>query len=101
MGARPEDYTAAAPANSYLHVDDYLGPEDLATHLLALHDNPDQYNQFFSWVGTGKMIDTKFLCRACALLHHPHPQPFHSDLEEWWDPLKSCNKISWSQKWSL
>jgi len=101
MGARPEDYTAAAPANSFLHVDDYLGPEDLATHLLALHDNPDQYNQFFSWVGTGKMIDTKFLCRACALLHHPHPQPFHSDLEEWWNPIKSCNKISWSQKWSL
>ena len=101
MGARPEDYTAVAPAHSYLHVDDYSGPEELATHLLALQDSPHLYNSYFRWVGTGRMLDTKFMCRACALLHHPNPPPFHSPLEEWWDPLHSCTKESWSQKWSL
>ena len=101
MGARPEDYAAVAPAHSFLHVDDYAGPEELAEHLLALQDSPEEYNAFFRWVGTGRMIDTKFLCRTCALLHHPHPPPFHSDLEEWWDPLKTCTKVSWSKKWGL
>ena len=101
MGARPEDYAAVAPAHSFLHVDDYAGPEELAEHLLALQDSPEEYNAFFRWVGTGRIIDTKFLCRTCALLHHPHPPPFHSDLEEWWDPLKTCTKVSWSKKWGL
>ena len=98
MGAMPSDYAALAPANSYLHVDDFTSPEDLAEHLLKLQDNPDTYNTYFRWVGTGRIIDTQFLCRTCALLHHPHPQPFHSDLAEWWDPLKTCTRESWSKK---
>lgn len=101
MGARREDYEAVAPAHSFIHVDDYSSPEELAVYLLSLQDNADAYNEHFRWVGTGRFTDTKFLCRACALLHHPHPPPFHSDLQDWWDPQQSCTKESWSGKWSF
>jgi len=101
MGARPEDYQAVAPTHSYIHVDDYPSPQHLAEHLLLLQDSAEEYNKYFTWVGTGRLIDTKFLCRTCALLHHPHPPPFHSSLEDWWSPRDSCTKVSWSEKWSL
>ena len=29
------------------------------------------FSYYFQWKGTGEMIDTKFFCRLCALLHDP------------------------------
>ena len=31
MGARPEDYSKVAPFNSYIHVDDFDSPKELAS----------------------------------------------------------------------
>ena len=47
MGSRLEDYEAVAPRNSFLHVDSFSGPEELAEHLTYLHENPSSYNKFF------------------------------------------------------
>ena len=69
MGARPEDYERAAPYKSYIHVDQFSGPRELAEFLLELDKNDDKYNQYFQWKGTGEFINTRFFCRVCALLH--------------------------------
>ena len=70
MGARREDYERSAPHNSFLHVDDFPGgPAELATFLHRLDRDDALYQQFFLWKGTGEMINTKFFCRLCALLH--------------------------------
>ena len=49
MGARPEDYERAAPYKSYIHVDDFEGPKELADYLKKLEENDDLYNEYFRW----------------------------------------------------
>ena len=100
MGARPEDYKAVAPLNSFLHVDNFAGPQRLAEHLTFLHENKEEYNKHFSWLHQGRLAKTKFFCRVCSLLHHPKPVRFHSDIEEWWSPLETCTNSSWTNSWS-
>ena len=100
MGARPEDYKALAPPNSFLHVDNFPSPQRLAEHLTFLHENTEEYIKHLAWVGRGHFPDTKFFCRVCGLLHHPRPVPFHSDIEQWWSPDRTCTNSSWTNSWS-
>ena len=69
MGARPADYEAVAPHHSFIHVDEFPGPKELAQYLLELDRDDQKYNQYFQWKGTGEFINTRFFCRLCALLH--------------------------------
>ncbi len=69
MGARPEDYERTAPQHSYIHVDDFAGPKELAEYLRELDADDDKYNAYFRWKGTGEFVNTKFMCRVCAMLH--------------------------------
>ena len=71
MGARKEDYEKRSPHKSFIHVDDFAGPADLAEYLKKVDKDDDLYNSYFKWKGTGEMINTKFFCRMCALLHDP------------------------------
>ena len=70
MGARPEEYARAAPYMSYIHVDEFRGPRQLAEYLLELDRDDAKYNQYFQWKGTGEFINTRFFCRVCALMHN-------------------------------
>ena len=47
MGARPADYEKAAPYKSYIHVDQFKGPRELAEYLLELDKDDQKYNQYF------------------------------------------------------
>ena len=49
MGARPQDYERASPYKSYIHVDDFDGPKELAEFLKKLEENDDMYNEYFRW----------------------------------------------------
>ena len=69
MGARPEDYERSAPHKSFIHVDNFASPAALAEYLHVLDKDDTLYNEYFQWKGTGEMIDTKFFCRMCSLLH--------------------------------
>ena len=42
MGARPEDYERASPYKSYIHVDDFEGPKELAEFLKKLEENDNE-----------------------------------------------------------
>ena len=70
MGARKEEYEAVAPYNSFIHVDQFNGPKELAMYLLELDKDDEKYNQYFQWKGTGEFINTRFFCRVCAMLHN-------------------------------
>ena len=98
MGARPQDYKRAAPVHSYIHVDDFDGPEDLARYLKTLEKNDALYNEYFRWKGTGEMINTKFFCRVCALLHDPRSYSKTRqvyDFNEWWNGEGICIRGEW------
>ena len=47
MGARPEEYEKVAPYNSFIHVDKFKGPKELAEYLLELDKDDKKYNQYF------------------------------------------------------
>ena len=47
MGARLEDYAQVSPYKSFLHVDQFAGPRELAEYLLELDKEDEAYNQYF------------------------------------------------------
>ena len=88
MGARKEDYAARVPAGSYIHVDDFNSPRDLALYLHELDKNDTKYNEYFRWKGTVEMVDQKYWCRLCMM---PHLQAddgyvhWYEDYHRWWN----------------
>ena len=55
----------------------------------------------FIFQGTGEMINTKFFCRLCALLHDPRSiNPGHNmieDFNEWWRGKGTCINGNWNK----
>jgi glycoprotein 3-alpha-L-fucosyltransferase len=71
LGARPKDYLEVAPANSYIHVNDFETPEKLAEYLKKLDKDDSLYKEFFNWKGSGQFEGTAltdFFCRICGNL---------------------------------
>jgi hypothetical protein len=100
MGARPQDYERAAPYKSFIHVDDFDGPKQLAEFLKTLEENDEAYNDYFRWKGSGETINTKFFCRLCALLHEPrsiNPGHHYEDFNEWWRGKGTCINGNWNK----
>ena len=64
MGARPGDYEAVAPHNSFIHVDQFTGPRELAEYLLELDKDDEKYNQYFqvSKSGHNQAVVPTYLC---------------------------------------
>ena len=50
MGARLEEYEAVAPHNSFIHVDQFKGPRELAEYLDQLDQDDDLYNEYFQGI---------------------------------------------------
>lgn len=95
MGGRPEDYARAAPPHSYIHVDDFASPKELARYLEVLDSNDTLYNEYFAWKGTGEFINTYFWCRMCAMLHAPRTHKSYPDMHKWWSGAGTCNAGHW------
>jgi len=103
MGAPRVDYERAAPPESFIHVDDFESPRELADFLRAVAADRDRYNSYFRWQGTGEYIDTKFWCRLCALLHDSRRTGRHSvydRLDDWWRGRGTCiDRIARGKEW--
>lgn len=95
MGAHPDDYRRVAPDHSFIHVDQFESPRELARFLHKLDADDDLYNAYFRWKGTGEFINTYFFCRLCALLHEKHPSKTIADLNKWWRPPGTCITGRW------
>ncbi|XP_075227883.1 glycoprotein 3-alpha-L-fucosyltransferase A-like [Lycorma delicatula] len=105
MGAPPEDYYKSAPRHSFIHVDDFESPKELAAYLLKLDADNDLYNSYFKWKGMGEFLNTHFFCRLCSLLHDDNfPIKSYRDINEWWRGPGICTTGSWrkaNKNWSL
>lgn len=100
MGAAPEDYARAAPPHSFIHVDDFESPKELADYLLKLDKDDVLYNEYFAWKGQGTLINTFFWCRMCALAHDVKERgaSWFEDVAAWWDGPGVCiGADSWRQ----
>ena len=99
MGAHPDDYKRVAPPNSFIHVDEFNSPRQLAEYMHILDNNDDLYNEYFRWKGTGEFINTKFVCRLCAMVQIASIFPmWYRDVSEWWteDQCDRPDKLKWS-----
>lgn len=89
MGPPESDYSRLVPPNSFIHVNDFSSPKDLAKYLNYLDENNSAYYSYFRWKKIGNFIDTKFMCRVCAMLHHSalieRPPKSIEDIENWWN----------------
>lgn len=97
MGAHPTDYARSAPYRSYIHVDEFESPKELAEYLHRLDRDDELYNSYFRWKGTGEFINTYFWCRVCAMLHDERPPKFYKDVNEWWRGDGVCTTTSWRE----
>ena len=97
MGAPRVDYEKHAPEHSFIHVDDFGTPKELADYLHLLNANDTLYNEYFEWKETGQFINTYFFCRLCAMLHQaPSVQPrSYADFNDWWRGGVNCIRGSW------
>lgn len=106
MGAFPENYATAAPAMSFIHVNDFSTPKELAEYLQILNTNDELYREYGNWrhpdPGNGWELSTEsgadFFCRACALLYYADfkpPPPYPSCFTRWKDLNKCSTKDEW------
>ena len=92
------DYERCAPFMSYIHVDEFVTPQDLATYMHKLDNDDNLYNEYFQWKGTGELIKTHFWCRVCAMLHDPEmPRKNYADVGKWWRGPDTCVDTSWRE----
>ncbi|VDP25238.1 unnamed protein product [Soboliphyme baturini] len=95
MGAPKEDYERIAPPHSFVHVEDFASPRQLAEYLLKLDKNDTLYNSYFQWKSKGEFINTRFWCRVCALLNEPKSK-YYPDVDKWWRSPGICRTGRWS-----
>lgn len=100
MGAHPDDYKKLAPPHSYIHVDEFDSPRELAEFLHILDNNDELYNSYFRWKGTGDFIDTKFICRLCTMVQLAPSFPmWYKNVSSWWrDDV--CVQRQSGQRWA-
>ncbi|TMS36778.1 hypothetical protein L596_003862 [Steinernema carpocapsae] len=91
MGAPLEFYESVAPPHSFIHVDQFRSPKELAQYLQYLDSNEEAYNDYFKWQRYGEFVDTKFWCRLCSILQQPK-QKIYADIEQWWHSPNQCNR---------
>lgn len=87
MGPDRQDYQRLSPPDSFIHVDEFGSVEELATFLHRLDGADPLYKRYFGWKTAGKFIETKFLCRLCAMLHWSRligKQKYYPNVRDWW-----------------
>lgn len=87
LGAPRQDYEKLVPPKSFIHVDDFESAQDLANYLMLLDSDDALYYSYFRWKTMGRFIDTKFMCRVCAMLHVTNIRGLtrsYPDIKKWW-----------------
>ncbi|XP_022694792.1 glycoprotein 3-alpha-L-fucosyltransferase A-like [Varroa jacobsoni] len=95
MGARKSEYTRVAPANSFIHVDDFSSPKELAEYLSEISHDRERWESYLQSRRRGELINTFFFCRLCAMLHDDVPRKVYPDIHAWWADSDVCTSHTW------
>ncbi|XP_045478312.1 alpha-(1,3)-fucosyltransferase 7-like isoform X1 [Harmonia axyridis] len=99
MGYNKKTYEKLLPPNSFLHVDDYASPSDLARMILNLNET-ENYKDYFQWKKNYEVVDehgyfkskSYHLCRICEALNFNNRIPkVYDKLEDFWNKSKDCS----------
>ncbi|CAH8562002.1 unnamed protein product [Schistosoma turkestanicum] len=100
MGASIEEYQRVAPPYSFIHVDQFESPAQLADYLKYLDNNDTAYNEYFAWHGHGVIhdFDAQPQCAMCLLAHtSPAFGPYWvPNVAKWWNDGCSGRSLRWN-----
>ena len=88
LGPSRQNYEDHVPGDSFIHVNDFSTPKELADRLLYLDKNDTEYTAYFDWTNRFKVQRSSFghthACEACRYLQHNKGyQAFH-ELNKWY-----------------
>lgn len=87
LGAPRENYERFVPPDSFIHVDDFASPKELALFLLELDKDNARYEQYFKWKSNyAPIIETGWgnhYCKACRKLQENGGYKVTSSVEKW------------------
>ncbi|KAH7940108.1 hypothetical protein HPB52_021857 [Rhipicephalus sanguineus] len=63
------NYSAVAPPGSYINFASFRTARELATYLLELQGNPEEYKRYFEWKKQYAIERPPFGCTACEQIH--------------------------------
>ncbi|XP_046802714.1 alpha-(1,3)-fucosyltransferase C-like [Lucilia cuprina] len=81
------NYERFLPPHSYINVDDYDTPQDLANYLQYLSDRPEEYMRYFWWRQYYELKSHSPFCDLCKRLHEPNfyvKTQSYENIEKWW-----------------
>ncbi|KAL7642737.1 UNVERIFIED_CONTAM: hypothetical protein RMT77_007302 [Armadillidium vulgare] len=91
------NYASLAPPHSYIDVDDFKTPKELANYLLYLDENDTAYEEYFMWKETYIVINSLSwlyratgFCDLCEKLHTDKEVKIYYDLKEWFIEKANC-----------
>ncbi|KAG8544317.1 hypothetical protein GDO81_022701 [Engystomops pustulosus] len=88
MGPPRKNYERFVPPDSFIHVDDFSSPQELASYLLSLDKDDQKYQQYFTWrsryqpVKLRKTWVTEY-CKVCKALKEAPSYRTIPSIAEW------------------
>ncbi|XP_042879741.1 3-galactosyl-N-acetylglucosaminide 4-alpha-L-fucosyltransferase FUT3-like [Penaeus japonicus] len=107
MGGEAEHYKKVLPPNSFLHVDDFNTPKDLAERLRFLASHRQEYMRFHHWRRYFRVAQehgffgspVHHYCRICESLNYNDLGPkVYDNMEDYWGVGGQCRAPSWVQR---
>ncbi|XP_064601054.1 3-galactosyl-N-acetylglucosaminide 4-alpha-L-fucosyltransferase FUT3-like [Liolophura sinensis] len=94
-GSDPRDYAYGIPPHSYIHVDGFESPKQLAEFLVLLDKNVTLYEQYFRWHRTHYTeTPRRGWCQLCESLYDwSLPVKTYRDFKGWYEQ-DSCDPVS-------
>ncbi|KAM9496858.1 4-galactosyl-N-acetylglucosaminide 3-alpha-L-fucosyltransferase 9-like [Clarias gariepinus] len=87
LGPPRENYEELVPAGSFIHVDDFKSPQELAEHLVFLDQNQDAYERFFRWrqhfTAERSHLSLEHACRICDHIKRHKVYTVVKSLSKW------------------
>jgi len=90
LGTSRAEYEQVAPPGSFIHIDDFTGPEALAAHLRYLMVNRTAYASYHAWRQWYHVTGSTAWCDLCAYLHQRHGDQYYEDIGQWWLTESQC-----------
>ncbi|XP_070848085.1 4-galactosyl-N-acetylglucosaminide 3-alpha-L-fucosyltransferase 9-like [Chaetodon trifascialis] len=88
LGPSRQNYEDHIPGDSFIHVEDFSTPKELAEWLLYLDQNNSEYVKYFNWASRFKVTVSEFgrehACRTCSYLQNHRGYEAFCDLNKWY-----------------
>ncbi|XP_042879745.1 4-galactosyl-N-acetylglucosaminide 3-alpha-L-fucosyltransferase FUT6-like [Penaeus japonicus] len=107
MGGEAEDYRRMLPPDSFVHIDHFDTPKDLAEYLKFLASNRESYMKYHQWRRRYKVVQEHgyfgapvyHYCRICEALNYNDRTPkTYGSLGDYWNKKRQCQSPTWMER---